>query len=116
MTELLLDDKISKEAYDEKYNEISIKINRAEKEWEMFAENTFSKQGINKRMKEIRTKLDNADIVDEFDRIVFESIVEKVIVGEKAEDGTVDSYKLTFVLKGMEPHFIPDAKNRYRIN
>ena len=35
-------------------------------------------------------------------------------MGEVAEDGTVDPYKLTFVLKGMDNEFIPDAKNRYK--
>ena len=38
--------------------------------------------------------------MDYFDRVVFESIMEKVILGETGEDGTVDPYKLTFVLKG----------------
>ena len=65
-------------------------------------------------MKEIRTKLEQAEVMDHFDRIVFESIVEKVIVWETGEDGTVDPYKLTFVLKGMDDRFIPDAKNRYK--
>ena len=40
--------------------------------------------------------------MEQFDRIVFESIVEKIIVGETYEDGTVVPYKLTFVLKGMD--------------
>lgn len=40
--------------------------------------------------------------LDEFDRVVFESIVEKVIVGENNEDGTLDPFKLTFVMKGNE--------------
>ena len=38
-------------------------------------------------------------IQKDFDRYVFESIVEKVIVGEIDEDGKVDPYKLTFVYK-----------------
>ena len=55
----------------------------------------------------------DADVLDQFDRVVFESLVEKVIVGEQAEDGTVDPYKLTFVLKGMDERSIPDARDRY---
>lgn len=31
-------------------------------------------------MKAIRAKLKDADVLDEFDRVVFESMVEKVIV------------------------------------
>ena len=53
-------------------------------------------------------------MLDKFDRAVFESIVEKVIVGDMNEDGIVDPYKLTFVLKGMDDRTIPDAKNRYK--
>lgn len=37
-------------------------------------------------MKTIRAKLKDADVLDQFDRVVFESLVEKVIVGEQAED------------------------------
>ena len=65
-------------------------------------------------MKAIRAKLKDADVLDEFDRVVFESIVEKVIVGDVNEDGSVDPYKLTFVLKGMDNRIIPDAKQRYK--
>lgn len=43
--------------------------------------------------------LERKEILKEFDRYVFESIVEKVIVGEIDEDGKVDPYKLTFVYK-----------------
>ena len=64
-------------------------------------------------MKSIRAKLKDADVLDQFDRVVFESLVEKVIVGEQAEDGTFDPYKLTFVLKGMDERSIPDARDRY---
>ena len=52
-------------------------------------------------------------VMEQFDRIVFESIVEKIIVGETYEDGTVDPYKLTFVLKGMDDRSIPYARDRY---
>ena len=40
--------------------------------------------------------------------------VEKVIVGEIAEDGSTDPYKLTFVLKGMDDCSVPDARDRYK--
>ena len=40
--------------------------------------------------------------------------VEKVIVGEIAEDGSTDPYKLTFVLKGMDDCSVTDARDRYK--
>jgi len=45
--------------------------------------------------------------------LVFESIVEKVIVGEVKEDGSTDPYKLTFVLKGMGNKTVPNARDLY---
>ena len=114
LTDMYPDDKITKEAYDDKYMELKRKLEKCEEERQLFAENALSQKNISGRMKEIRTKLKNADILDEFDRVVFESIVEKVIVGEIAEDGTIDPYKLTFVLKGMDERAVPDAKLRYR--
>jgi hypothetical protein len=64
-------------------------------------------------MKELRQRLTEVDVLDTFDRVVFESIVEKVIVGEVNEEGTIDPYKLTFVLKGNGNKVISDAKDRY---
>lgn len=56
--------------------------------------------------------VNQAEVMDYFDRVVFERIVEKVIVGETRGDGSVDPYKLTFVLKEMDDRLIPDVKNR----
>lgn len=114
LTDMMLDDKISKEAYDEKYDDICKKLAKAESEKLLFSEGVATQNAISKRMKDIRSQLKDADIMDHFDRIVFESIVEKIIVGETNEDGTVDPYKLTFVLKGMDNRNVPDVKNRYK--
>ena len=112
LTDMYLDDKISKEAYEEKYSEWNHKLDKCEEEKLLFSANALSQKNIASRMKTIRAKLKNADVTDEFDRLVFESIVEKVIVGEIAEDGSTDPYKLTFVLKGMDDCSVPDARNR----
>lgn len=114
LTDMMLDDKITKEAYDEKYDEICKKLAKAESEKQLYSEGVATQTSVAKRMKEIRSQLVNAEIMDGFDRLVFESIVEKVIVGETAADGTVDPYKLTFVLKGMDSRYVPDTKNRYK--
>ena len=102
LTDMILDDKITKEAYDEKYEDLCRKLAKAESEKQMFYDSVITQNAIIKRMQEIRSQLTNADVMEQFDRIVFESIVEKIIVGETYEDGTVDPYKLTFVLKGMD--------------
>ncbi len=39
------------------------------------------------------------EILQKFDRHVFESIIDRVIVGEKAENGEINPYKLKFIFK-----------------
>ena len=43
--------------------------------------------------------LENREIIEEFNRTVFESIVDKVVVGRIDKDGTVHPYDLTFYFK-----------------
>src|SRR5699024_7803335 len=43
--------------------------------------------------------LEKNEVLTEFDRCVFESIVEKVIIGEVDENGNTNPYKLTFIYK-----------------
>ena len=62
----------------------------------------------------IRDRLKSANVLDTFDRIVFESIVEKIIIGDISEDGEIDPYKLTFVLRGMNNESIFNVKDRYK--
>ena len=50
-------------------------------------------------MKNFKSILERKEVLKDFDRYVFESIVEKVIVGETDENGDVDPYKTTFVYK-----------------
>lgn len=114
LTDMLLDDKITKEAYDAKYNELTRKINQAKGERSLYSSNVEAQKHVSQRMREIRTCIAEADMLDKFDRVVFESIVEKIIVGDINEDGSVDPYKLTFVLKGMDDRIVPDARSRYK--
>ena len=100
LTDMFLEEQISKEAYDEKYEDFSIKIEKAKEDVRKLRADMEEKKDIGKRLDTIRKQLQNGDILDEFDRLVFESIVEKVIVGEIEPDGRIDPYKLTFVLKG----------------
>lgn len=113
LTDMLLDDKITKEAYDEKYDDITRKIKQEKEERSHYASNVNAQRDVGKRMRDIRILLNEAEVIKKFDRVVFESIVEKVIVGEVNADGSPDPYKLTFVLRGIDNRTVPDAKNRY---
>ena len=54
---------------------------------------------MKKRIAEFRRTLEENEVLDTFDRYVFESIVEKVIVGGYDEDGNKDPSMLTFIYK-----------------
>ena len=114
LTDLYLDDGISKEAYDEKYEELSVKIQKSKESIAILQENVSNQKDVSKRMATLKKALAAGDILDEFDRVVFESIVEKVIVGETNEDGTVDPFKLTFVMKGNGNSIVPNAKEWFK--
>ena len=114
LTDMLLDDKISKEAYDERFDEFTRKISQTKQEQQILIENEAAKKDVGKRMKEIRARISGVKVMDRFDRAVFESIVKKVIIGEVGEDGKSDPYKITFVLKGLADFSISDARKRYK--
>ena len=52
-------------------------------------------------------------VLEEFDRGIFESIIEKVIVGGYDEDGNKDPYKITFIYKTGFRNEIGNAKERF---
>lgn len=114
MTDMLIDGTISKEVYDEKMIEINRKLHTLEGKKKLLNESIDKQKDVGKRMAELRLTLENEEILDEFDRVVFESIIEKVLVGGFNEDGTADPYKLTFVLKGNQSGVVPNAKEHFK--
>ena len=60
LTDMLLDDKISKDAYDDKYNEREVKLNRALGEKELLEKDVLSQNNVKDRMKKIREKIKDA--------------------------------------------------------
>ena len=114
LTDLLIDGKIEQEDYDEKKLSFQRKLHQMTEEKAYLEENIGQQKNISKRMEQLRKTLENEDILDEFDRIVFESIVEKVIVGGYDENGNPSPYKLTFVLKCNQDLKVNDAKAEYR--
>ena len=114
MTDMLIDGIIGKEAYEEKSFEITRKIHTLTERKALLDEALNKKKDVGRRLSALREILKTEKVLDVFDRDVFESIIEKVIVGGYDKDGNPDPYKLTFVLKGNQSGVIPDAKNHYK--
>ena len=116
LTDLLIDGKIEQEDYDEKKLSFQRKLHQITEEKAYLEENIGQQKNISRRMSQLRQTLENENALDEFDRIVFESIVEKVIVGGYDAEGNPTPYKLTFVLKCNQTLKVDNAKADYRAN
>ena len=99
LVDLRLEEKIDEDLYEEKYLSLQKEYSTKKKEKETQEYNLENNNEIKNRMKDFKAMLERKEVLKNFDRYVFESIVEKVIVGEVDEDGKVDPYKLTFVYK-----------------
>ena len=72
---------------------------------------------VKKRLTEFKQLLSSQKLLTEFDRTVFESIVDKIIVGGVNSDGEIDPAMLTIIFKTGETqnkdgkHFKSKRKN-----
>ena len=53
----------------------------------------------NESIKLRLNKFKNIDIMPKFDKDVFECIIDKVVIGETLEDGTINPYTIRFICK-----------------
>lgn len=51
------------------------------------------------RIREFRKNLNSGELLESFDRVVFESVVERIIIGGYNDEGVEDPLKITFVYK-----------------
>lgn len=94
-----LDDQIDKVVYADKMEELEKKQKKLLDDRTEYQLQSDNEKTLKRRMMEFKKALEANQVLEEFDRTVFESIVEKVIVGEIDKDGNKNPYKLTFVYK-----------------
>ena len=68
---------------------------------------------LQRRIADFKKALSQNEVLEEFDRGIFESIIEKVIVGGYDENGEKDPYKITFIYKTGFKNEIGNAKERF---
>lgn len=99
LIDLQLDGSISKEILNHKNIEISDKI----KEYEQQLKDTENIENTRKQKLEQIDKISNTlkqyKGLTKFNEEVFNSLVDKIIIGEKLENGDEDFYKIKFILK-----------------
>ena len=94
-----LEDIIDSDTYESKFSSMTTKQEDLIKERIQLQETATNEKDIKRRLRDFKKTLEQNEVLNEFDRYVFESIVEKVIVGGYDEDGNIDPAQLVFVYK-----------------
>lgn len=117
LVDMRLEEILDKETYEQKYLDLSVKIEKLEIERSDLEESDKIQTDLKMRMAAFRKTLEKTKNLESFDRFVFESIVDKVIVGGYDEDGNKDPYRLTFIYKtGMKDKADATEFNKPRKN
>lgn len=102
LLDLKLDNTITEETFKEKNNEIERRIRNIQKQIEHKASTVNKEDNLKSKMEEIKNLLKSHDIITEFDREIFDILVDKVIIGEIDEKGNKNPYVISFILKSSK--------------
>lgn len=99
LIDLCLDEKIDRATYEQKYVELDTSLTKLLEEKEQLEQSAQDEIDLGKRLEHFRKVLQTNEVLTAFDRNVFESIVDKVIIGENSNQESPEPYRLTFVYK-----------------
>lgn len=99
LVEMRLEEKIAKDDYDKKYSDIEMELKNLKDQRNEKYEALQGEVSISTRINSFREIFKNDFRMDEFDGNVFESLIDKVVVGEVDEQGNPYPFYLTFVFK-----------------
>lgn len=99
LIDLRLENTIDKEDYEDKYTTLQTKIELLKVECSDLKDAEANEKETKARIEDFRKTLEENNLLKTFDRCVFESIVDHVIIGGYNEDGTEDPSMLTFIYK-----------------
>ena len=99
LIDLNLNGTITLETLQEKKAKLQNKINSIEKEQEHLQLELEDSISLNQGLNKFKTLFKDNEIMPEFDKDVFELMIEKVIIGEKDNNGENNPRVITFILK-----------------
>ena len=99
LLELNLEGKINKEQYTEKFDNLNVDLLKIENKIESLLKETNRTESIKLRLNKFKSLFKNIDIMPKFDKDVFEYLIDKVVIGETLEDGTINPYTIRFICK-----------------
>ena len=112
LIDLNLNGTISIETLREKKAKLQNKINKIEKEQEHLQLELEDGVSLNQGLNKFKTLFKDNDIMPEFDKDVFELMIEKVIIGEREKNGKANPRVITFILKSGNEIKCEDNKNQ----
>jgi len=113
---LHLDGIIEKDAYEDEYIDLVKAKEDLVKSVNKLSISVEEEKVINERLKIFRKFFDSNEPLTNFSKEVFESIVEKIILGGVDDNGTKDPHKLTFIFKtGLTPTISMKKKSKKTI-
>ena len=80
---------------------------------DILEEELSHEKSIQQRVDEFKQALSLNQVMEVFDREIFEGIVDKVIVGGYNENGEKDPYKITFIYKTSFTDGVDASKRKY---
>ena len=108
-----LDDSVEEDVYKDADRDLAMKIATVEQRIDYFENRVVNEDDLQKRLEEFKKTLSKNKTLEEFDRALFESIVEKVIVGGYDEEGNKDPYRITFIFKTGFSQSVDNTKQKF---
>ena len=112
LIDLNLNGTISTEILQEKKAKLQNKINKITKEQEHLQLEIEDSMSLNQGLNKFKTLFKDNEIMPNFDKDVFELMIEKVIIGEKDSKGKVNPRVITFILKSGNEIKCEEEKNQ----
>lgn len=99
LVDMRVDEIIDKQTYEEKYSSLSSKLEKLKADRLALQLSMNDTTDLKKRMKAFKDVFEKNEPLKEFDRLVFESVVEQIILGKVDEDGVKKPHYLTFIFR-----------------
>ena len=99
LLELNLEGIINKEQYTLKFDELDTELIKIDSKIQKLLKETNRTESIKQRLNKFKSLFKNIDIMPKFDKDVFECLIDKVIIGEIEEKGTINPYTIRFICK-----------------
>lgn len=95
----LLNGTIDDATYTDTLNEFDEKVETYRFEYQQLTTSVESSNDLRKRIASFKKVIAEKTVLSEFDRAIFDAVIDRVIIGLMTEDGTAEPYHITFVFK-----------------